>query len=134
MDTLRYFWSGSASLYNGSEGPLGTVGDTIYIGLRTVSGLSKPLYPAALSEGEEPICLVEDPGSIINQKCVIDVEQPQYTYGFAEITRGSVTVVSATSSPSGATVSAVPVPPGLALLATGAVGLAAMRRRKKAQS
>lgn len=83
---------------------------------------------SALHEGDiigDPVkCLIEPPTKI----------KTETVFGWAEITRGSLSLGSVTTAPPGvaAVVPAVPLPPGLALLATGAVGLAAMRRRKKA--
>ena len=110
-------FSKTAKLYEPSNGPLSNSGDTAYVGLEFFEVLS-----AFDEETEEAI-----------------VERNRY-YGWLELTRGSVTVgtlglqnVSGAAAPiPNNAPNPVPIPPGIALMAAGAMGLAAVRRRKKA--
>ena len=109
-------FSTKALLSDYPEGPFSVIGTTGYIGLLLISEFF------SRDEEEQDV-----------------VERNSY-FGWLELTRGSITTgalglqnVSGAAAPiPNNTPNPVPVPPGIALMATGALGLAAIRRRKKA--
>ena len=109
------FGSGT-KLYSGGNGPLADSGDTAYLGFELFENM-------VIADQEEEVEIVER----------------NVYYGWLELTRGSITVGTlglqnvpgaAAPIPNNAP-NPVPIPPGIALMAAGAAGLAAVRRRRK---
>lgn len=124
--------SNYATIYNGGSGPWSTIGASGFLGFRIAQNLwseeLSPLSPRVMGISS----LTEVPNV---QELDFLPPQIEYRYGFLEIERGSLILgqlgLQSTAGPGVKIPTAVSAPGSMALLASGAFGLLALRRRNK---